>query len=403
MNKLVLFGAGKIGRSFIGQLFSRSGFEVVFVDINKVLIDELNRRRQYDVIIKSEKDKKITVLNVRGVYATDINMVYDEIADALIVCVSVGLRGLPDVMKVLAKGLLMRYEARNNVPVDIIIAENMRNAANYFHEQLARLLPGYYPIDRLVGLIETSIGKMVPIMPQKDIEEDMLRVYAEPYNTLILDKKAFKNSIPDVEGLDPKDNMKAWTDRKLFIHNLGHASVAYYGFIYDKNLTYTWQALDVPEIYKFVRNTMLQAADILMAAWSGEFSMGSLSEHIDDLLYRFRNKALGDTIYRVGCDLKRKLGPDDRIVGAIRMARSVNMPYDRILKVLLSACHFRATDENGRISTEDTEFIRLYEEGIRNVLVKLCGFIEEVDKDLIDTIEAMENNFINLCKKFSYE
>jgi mannitol-1-phosphate 5-dehydrogenase len=403
MDKLVLFGAGRIGRSFIGQLFSRSGFEVVFVDINKVLIDELNRRRQYDVIIKAEKDKKIIVQNVRGVYSTDINVVCDEIADALIVCVSVGLRGLPDVMKVLAKGLLMRYETGNNVPVDIIIAENMRNAASYFHEQLARLLPGYYPLDRLVGLIETSIGKMVPIMPQKDIEEDMLRVYAEPYNTLILDKRAFKNSIPDVEGLDPKDNMKAWTDRKLFIHNLGHASVAYYGFIYDKNLTYIWQALDVPEIYKFVRNTMLQAADILMAAWSGEFSMGSLSEHIDDLLYRFRNKALGDTIYRVGCDLKRKLGPDDRIVGAIRVARSVNMPYDSILKVLLSACHFRATDENGRFSTEDTEFIRLYEEGIRNVLIKVCGFIEEIDKDLIDTIETMENNFINLCKKFSYE
>jgi mannitol-1-phosphate 5-dehydrogenase len=403
MDKLVLFGAGRIGRSFIGQLFSRSGFEVVFVDINKVLIDELNRRRQYDVIIKAEKDKKIIVQNVRGVYSTDINVVCDEIADALIVCVSVGIRGLPDVMKVLAKGLLMRYKTGNNVPVDIIIAENMRNAASYFHEQLTRLLPGYYPLDRLVGLIETSIGKMVPIMPQKDIKEDMLRVYAEPYNTLILDKRAFKNSIPDVEGLDPKDNMKAWTDRKLFIHNLGHASVAYYGFIYDKNLTYIWQALDVPEIYKFVRNTMLQAADILMAAWSGEFSMGSLSEHIDDLLYRFRNKALGDTIYRVGCDLKRKLGPDDRIVGAIRVARSVNMPYDSILKVLLSACHFRATDENGRFSTEDTEFIRLYEEGIRNVLIKVCGFIEEVDKDLIDTIETMENNFINLCKKFSYE
>jgi len=403
MDKLVLFGAGRIGRSFIGQLFSRSGFEVVFVDINKVLIDELNRRRQYDVIIKAEKDKKITVQNVRGIYATDINVVCDEIADALIVCVSVGIRGLPDVMKVLAKGLLMRYETGNKVPVDIIIAENMRNAASYFHEQLARLLPGYYPLDRLVGLIETSIGKMVPIMPQKDIEEDMLRVYTEPYNTLILDKKAFKNSIPDVEGFDPKDNIKAWTDRKLFIHNLGHASIAYYGFIYDKNLTYIWQALDVPEIYKFVRNTMLQAVDILMAAWSGEFSMGSLSEHIDDLLYRFRNKALGDTIYRVGCDLKRKLGPDDRIVGAIRVARSVNMPYDSILKVLLCACHFRATDENGRFSTEDTEFIRLYEEGIRNVLIKVCGFIEEVDKDLIDTIETMENNFINLYKKFSYE
>ena len=37
-NKLVLFGAGKIGRSFIGQVFSRSGYEVVFIDINQEII-----------------------------------------------------------------------------------------------------------------------------------------------------------------------------------------------------------------------------------------------------------------------------------------------------------------------------------------------------------------------------
>ena len=57
-NKIVIFGAGKIGRSFIGQLFSRAGFEVVFIDINKEVIKELNRRKSYDVIIKSiEVDK----------------------------------------------------------------------------------------------------------------------------------------------------------------------------------------------------------------------------------------------------------------------------------------------------------------------------------------------------------
>ena len=44
-NKLVLFGAGKIGRSFIGQLFSRGGYEVVFIDVFKPVIDELNLRR----------------------------------------------------------------------------------------------------------------------------------------------------------------------------------------------------------------------------------------------------------------------------------------------------------------------------------------------------------------------
>jgi mannitol-1-phosphate 5-dehydrogenase len=64
-NKIVIFGAGKIGRSFIGQLFSRGGFEVVFVDVCKPVISELNHRGNYKVIIKSDTEEVITVSNVR--------------------------------------------------------------------------------------------------------------------------------------------------------------------------------------------------------------------------------------------------------------------------------------------------------------------------------------------------
>jgi len=208
MEKLVLFGAGKIGRSFIAQLFSLSGYEVVFVDINKSLIDEINRRGQYHIAIKSQKDEIIVVNNVRGEYIDNLDAISNEIYDARILAISVGLRGLSEIMPVLAKSLLRRYERGNNNPIDVIIAENMRNAANYFHKELSHILPGYYPLNTMVGLIETSIGKMVPIMLKKDIEEDKLMVFAEPYNTLILDKKAFKCPIPEVKGLDPKENMK---------------------------------------------------------------------------------------------------------------------------------------------------------------------------------------------------
>ena len=45
MNKAVQFGAGNIGRGFTGQLFSESGFEVVFVDVVQSLVDLLNERK----------------------------------------------------------------------------------------------------------------------------------------------------------------------------------------------------------------------------------------------------------------------------------------------------------------------------------------------------------------------
>jgi len=372
-DKLVLFGAGKIGRSFIGQLFSRGCYEVVFIDVFKPVIEELNRRGNYRVLIKGDVESFITIENVRGVFGGDTEKVIAEIASSRIVAVSVGQNGLKAIMPLIAKGLVQRYESAGAAPLDIIIAENLRNAAEFMNEELKRYLPEGYPLEERVGLIETSIGKMVPIMLKKDMDEDILQVFAEPYNTLILDKMAFKNPIPKIEGLAPKENMKAWVDRKLFIHNLGHAATAYIGYKYNPQFVYLHEALAIPENRSEVRGAMMQAAVILQTKYPEEFTLETLAEHIDDLLYRFENKALGDTIYRVGCDLMRKLSPDDRLVGAIMLASELKLPCERILHVLLCACQFRATDENGKMLPADLQFVEIYNLGLAEVFKTVCG------------------------------
>ncbi|MFA6129149.1 MAG: hypothetical protein WC699_17755 [Bacteroidales bacterium] len=390
-HKIVLFGAGKIGRSFIGQLFSKGGYEVVFVDIFRPVIDELNRRKTYRVCIKSVNEEYLNITNVRGVYADDGDSVAHEVATANIVAVSVGMSGLAGIFTALAKGLLERYRIDPWLALDIIIAENMRNADEYFQDQLRKLLPSDYPFERLVGLVETSIGKMVPIMLEKDMEEDILQVFAEPYNTLILDKKGFKNPIPDISGLAPKENMKAWVDRKLFIHNLGHATAAYLGYLHNPGLLYMYEVLAVPEVLRSTRETMLESADILLKKYPGEFSYCDLQEHIEDLLMRFQNRALGDTVFRVGCDLKRKLGPDDRLAGAIRGAMEYDLPYQKILYALVCAFHFRATDETGKLLPEDAEFVNLYKKGFKSILESICRFDPVIDQMIFRQVREIEN------------
>ena len=139
--KLLLFGAGKIGRSFIGQLFSAGGWVVVFVDVYKPVIDELNRCGEYNVIVKGNQESVIKVHNVRGVYAGDEKTVITEISNAGIVATAVSQNGLSDVFPLLAKGLVKRWEQNPELPLDIIIAENLRNAAQYFETELKEQLP----------------------------------------------------------------------------------------------------------------------------------------------------------------------------------------------------------------------------------------------------------------------
>ena len=231
MPTLVQFGGGNIGRSFLGQLFSRGGYEVVFVDIDQDLISEFNSKHAYRVVIKrgDQADEILNIENVRAVNALDKEAVAREVAGADVLATSVGQRALTAIIPIIAQGLAMRRSEQGDRPLDIIIAENLRAAADFFREKLSDALPTDYPLDELVGLVETSIGKMVPIMRAEDMKEDRLWVFAEAYNSLILDKRGFKNPIPNIQGLVPKENMQAYVDRKLFIHNLGHAASAYFG------------------------------------------------------------------------------------------------------------------------------------------------------------------------------
>ena len=136
MKKLVLFGAGKIGRSFIGQLFSRAGYEIVFVDKDSRLIDALNRQRSYRVLICDICPETIVVENVRGINADDTIAVIDEVASADILAVSIGKNGLPHIVPVLSEGLLKREHDCPGRALDIILAENMRNADIFLYNEL---------------------------------------------------------------------------------------------------------------------------------------------------------------------------------------------------------------------------------------------------------------------------
>ncbi|MBD3304975.1 mannitol-1-phosphate 5-dehydrogenase [candidate division KSB3 bacterium] len=375
MRTLVLFGAGNIGRSFIGQLFSRAGYEVVFVDIDDRLIQALNHHRRYRVIIKrnDQPDETLWITNVRGVHGTDRERVSKEIADAAVLATAVGKTALPHILPSIAQGLLRRWQQHGERPLDIIMAENFRNAADYAAQKLKQHLPAEYPFELLVGLVETSIGKMVPIMREEDIARDPLWIFAEAYNQLIVDAHGFNNPIPPIPGIAPQQNMKAFVDRKLFIHNLGHAATAYFGYQHDPAFVYIYEPLAIPDLFQNVRQCMLQAARALHAEYPEDLPMAALIEHIDDLLSRFQNRALGDTIFRVGRDLPRKLHKDDRLVGAMLLAKKHGCACDLIAEAVRAACQFRARDEHGRLFPADKEFAeQVYPRGLDYILTHVC-------------------------------
>jgi mannitol-1-phosphate 5-dehydrogenase len=227
---------------------------------------------------------------------------------------------------------------------------------------------------------------MVPIMTREQMAENPLAVYAEPYNTLILDGRAFRNPVPDVPGLSPKRNMKAWVDRKLFIHNLGHAVLAYQANYHFPELVYTYEALEMPELQDKTRTAMLQSSYILEKMYPDEFDRRLLIDHTDELLMRFANKALGDTIFRVGCDLKRKLGRDDRLMVPILAGIKLNLPFQHIMEAWIKGCSFKAVGEDGLELEGDVQFKTLYGLDYRRILQEHCRLATSENPELYHSL-----------------
>jgi len=389
MLKLVQFGAGAIGRSFIGQLFSRAGYGVVFIEIDSALATALNQRREYKVEIRDEFSETLVIKNVGAVDARDRGRVADEIAEADCLGTAVGKNALASIIPHLADGLVLRSRRYGLRPINCIICENILDGAAFIRSRLETALPGF-ELGQMLGLAETSIGKMVPIMPPNVLKSDPLLIYAEAYNTLICDKKGFIGEIPAVPGLDPKENMKAYVERKSFIHNLGHAMIAYLEFVERKGYLYTWEAVRDKALRSKAEAAMRESGRALIKAYPDEFNEKNQDEHIQNLLKRFGNVHLGDTIFRVGRDVQRKLASDDRLIGAMRFDLKHGIEPIVTAEGAAAACFFQQRDDQGNLFEGDEEFHRLvFPKGIDYILSRVCGLTgkDEIELKIMSYIK----------------
>ena len=381
--KVVQYGAGNIGRSLVGQIFSAAGWEVVFIDVVPEVIAALNARNRYRILVKEEVASEIIVEGVRGVDGNDSEAVAQEIADCDLLSTALGPAILPKVVPTIARGI-----ERRTAPLDIVLCENLRGAPEIVHNILRECLPAGFPVEERVGLVATSIGKMVPIMPVEVRERDPLEVWAEAYNQIVADRHGFIGEIPEVKGLVVRNCFEAYVDQKSFVHNMGHAVSAYLGDWYGvKTIA---EAMEIEEVAQTARGAMEESGAALVSIYSEELTRPAMWEHIDDLLRRFRNRALGDTVYRVGRDRPRKYAPRDRMIGSLKAERKAGIDSRHTLEGTAAGMFFSATDEKGNRLPGDVEFEELREkEGIEGVLEKVSGLVgvDPWEKEIIERIE----------------
>lgn len=367
IKKAIMYGAGNIGRGFIGKTFSESGYEVCFIDVDEDIVDQLNQDNSYPVrIVSNAGQREEAVSNVRAVDGKKSQLVAQEIAAADIMATAVGVNVLPKIVKPICEGLKKRFDDSGK-PLNIIICENLIDADKYLRGLIEQEMGAGYKevLDQKLGLVEASIGRMVPVMTDDMREGNNLRVWVEPYDELPVDKAAFVGGIPAINNLIPYTPFGYYIKRKLFVHNMGHAMCAYFGWA--KGYRYIYECVDDAAIRGNVRSAMTETTLALHKEYG--IPKEELDLHSEDLLQRFGNRDLGDTVERVGRDPLRKLGRNDRLAGAALYCKSMGVEPEHVIDGVAAALQYDNPNDNLAVKMQQA----LKERGVGAFLRDVCG------------------------------
>ena len=374
MKKAIQFGAGNIGRGFIGSLLYKAGYHVVFADVNTEIIDKINKDKEYTIHVMDTVCSEEKVNDISGVISIN-NEIYKEIVEAEIITTAVGPVVLPRIAPTIAKGIALRKENGVKNYLNIIACENAIKASSQLEEEVKKYITkdevDY--LEEFVGFPNCSVDRIVP--PVKS--ENILDVVVENYYEWNVEEKAFKGEIPKIEGMNLVDNLMAYIERKLFTLNTGHAITAYFGYL--KGYETIEESIKDEVIYDFVKKAMIESGKGLIAKYN--FDEEAHYKYINKIIDRFKNPYLKDDVARVGREPLRKLNENDRLIKPLITARGFNINTDNLLLGVGAALHYD--------NKEDAQSVQLQslinEKGIKESLAEISKI--SGDTDVLDKVE----------------
>lgn len=387
------FGAGSIGRGFIGALLTQSGYHVTFVDVNQAIIDTINQEKEYHIhILRPDGEETTTTsgTDISGCNSTDEHII-DEIVGASIITTAVG----PDILKYVAptlakgfsekrkrsqqrrvNGVEKRAAAAEGVQhLNVIACENRVGASSllkqFVFESMNEEDQKY--VEEHIGFPNCSVDRIVPppdhdrAAARKDQDHTTLDVDVESFHEWIVEQSELKGDPPfplPVKGMQLTNRLQAYVERKLFTLNTGHAMTAYLGYL--KGCETIAESIDL--VSQIVRQAMQESGAALQQKHN--FDKNQHAAYISRILERFRNPHLKDGCVRVGREPLRKLGRNDRFIGPAQLCKDYGLPNKELCRGIAAAMRYENTDDPQSMELRH----RIQRDGVEKVAMELTGW-----------------------------
>ena len=308
MKLAIHFGAGNIGRGFIAPILQENNYEVVFVDVNKELIEQINLLQRYKVTsISLNASSDIFVKNISGLLLDDEEFLNEKLAKADLITTSVGPKFVKDIFNLVSSTKTEKIQT-------FIAFENMYRAStsNSTESGLSKLV-----------LIDAVVDKIVP--PQNITSLDVI---VEEYGSIILDNNV--NTKPLNESkIVSYSNYEHEFYKKLWLLNGLHLKLAYFGL--SRNIKYIHEILSNQEGLDFAE----RAIDSLSKAYSlFSNSTEDLKDFKQTILNRFSMPEIQDEVTRIARNPQIKFSKDERFERPLRLLISADEDVETFKKIM---------------------------------------------------------------------
>jgi mannitol-1-phosphate 5-dehydrogenase len=330
--KAVHFGAGNIGRGFVGLLLHQGGYDLVFSDVAAPLVDAINAANEYTVHEVGDGGVDTVVTGFRAINsATDADALVEEIATADVVTTAVGPTILKFVAPHIVAGLGLRDPAL--APLQVMACENAIGATDLLRDEMAAAAgEGWGAVSSRAVFANTAVDRIVPAQDASG----GIDVTVEPFFEWAIERFPFGDTPPHIPGAHFVDDLTPYIERKLFTVNTGHATTAYFGA--EAGIERISDALAEPGIAAKVEAALEETSALLVA--KHELDPATQDAYRATILQRFRNPALPDTVWRVGRQPLRKLSRHERFVGPAAEAVERGLPVDALVAAMGAALAF---------------------------------------------------------------
>lgn len=367
----VHFGAGNIGRGFIGLLLHEAGHDLVFVDVNAPLIAAIQAANSYQVIEIGPGGRQHTVTGFTAIdSAADRDGAVAAVASADIATTAVGPTVLRFIAPVIADALRMR--ATDAAPLIVMACENALQATDLLSAEIATLLADAPEALARAIFANTAVDRIVPTADPAD----GLDVRVEPFCEWAIESGPFADARPSIPGAHFVNDLAPYIERKLFTVNTGHATCAYLGFAAGHHFVH--EAMADHAVREGVVAALEETSRLLVQRHGFESSVQDA--YRATAIERFANAALADPVTRVGRQPLRKLSRHERFIEPAAALAESGVEPAGLLAAIGAALRFRADDD----PESHTLAERLAAESAPQVVVSVMGI--EAGHPLFDAL-----------------